>query len=85
MSNIKFYGNRLRLLRALHNLSIGEVAKRAGMVYISISRYERGEVQPSNNFISKFSKVFDVKEEFFTDDKVTVKILKGGFVALINE
>lgn len=59
-------GNRIRALRGLKGWSIRTLAKRAGISFVSISRYENGTVTPNDTSISKLANALKISLEELT-------------------
>jgi putative transcriptional regulator len=63
--------NRLRVLRAEHDLSQAELADRLGIARQTVNALEAGKYAPSLPLAFKISKVFDKPvEEIFDADSV---------------
>ncbi len=57
-----FDGDRLRELRAERSLTQARLAELAGLTEIDVSRYERGEVDPSLHTLVALARVLGVQE-----------------------
>lgn len=63
-------GNKLKRLRENKNLLQKELANIIGISLSSISMYERGERQPDNETLKKFSKFFNVSIDYLLDNEI---------------
>ncbi len=63
-------GNKLKNLRENKGLLQKELADKIGISLSSISMYERGERQPDNDTLKKFSKFFNVTVDYLLDNKL---------------
>jgi transcriptional regulator with XRE-family HTH domain len=61
-------GEKLKKLRESKNISRKELGEVIGVTDKTIGKYERGEVNPSEDVIVKISDYFNVYYEYFTDD-----------------
>ncbi len=57
-------GKRLTRLRKDHNMSREDLAKRLGLSYWAIAKYETDERVPSPDILSKISEVFSVSVDY---------------------
>ena len=59
--------NRIKELRAIHNLSQGDLAEKVNVRRVTIGNLEKGKYNPSLVLAWKIAEVFDLKiEEVFT-------------------
>ena len=63
-------GNKLKRLRENKNLLQKELANIIVISLSSISMYERGERQPDNETLKKFSKFFNVSIDYLLDNEI---------------
>lgn len=57
------FGNELRNMRIMKNLSIRDVAERAGVTSVYISEIERDKKTPSDELIAKLAVIYNVEEK----------------------
>lgn len=57
------FGNELRNMRIMKNLSIRDVAERAGVTSVYISEIERDRKIPSDELIAKLAVIYNVEEK----------------------
>ena len=55
--------NKIRVLRAIHNLSQDQVANELGCDHSKVSRIERGLISPTPEEKKKIAKLLEVKPE----------------------
>ena len=65
-------GKKLKNLRENQGLLQKELAREMGISLSSISMYERGERQPDNETLKKFSQYFNVSIDYLLDNNITV-------------
>jgi transcriptional regulator with XRE-family HTH domain len=65
MNEAILFGRLLRAVREAHNLSIGELAERAGTDSKHLGRIERGEKRPSFDLIISLANAFPVSPSVF--------------------
>lgn len=61
------FGKRLRQLREESGLTQSEVAERVGLIYQTVAKYERGEMEPTWAVVLAFADVFAVTPDAFLD------------------
>ena len=69
------FGNRLRSARKMAGLSMGDLSKKMGGIITkqSISKYEKGSMNPSSDVLIKLSQALGVKPEYFyRSSKITL-------------
>src|SRR5689334_11619739 len=70
-------GDRLRALRAVKDLSQGEIEKRTGLLRCYISRVENGHTVPAVETLEKFARALEVPMyQLFYDGQEPPKALK---------
>lgn len=60
---------RLRKIRELVGLSQTEFAEKLGLIFSTISKYERGVVKPSSDFLANIGQTFNVNLNWFLTGK----------------
>jgi len=64
------FGDRLRMLRKEHELTLAALAERAGIHLQSLARIERGEQKPSWETVVALARALNVEvAEFLTDEE----------------
>ena len=58
--NKEEFGNKLRSARLQNGLSLEYVAKKLGKSHVSVIRYEKGEIIPDIEMVSKLCQVLDI-------------------------
>lgn len=61
----KINGARLYMLRKKHNITQNTLAKKLGITFQQIQKYEWGQNAISSNAMYQFAKMFDVEMEYF--------------------
>jgi transcriptional regulator with XRE-family HTH domain len=61
----KYVGGRIRLLRGQHNMSQQTLAKRLGMSFQQVQKYEKGINRISASRLRHLGQIFDVAVNFF--------------------
>jgi len=61
----KYVGSRIRLLRGQHNMSQQTLAKRLGMSFQQVQKYEKGINRISASRLRHVGQIFDVPVNFF--------------------
>lgn len=67
-------GSRVRQARRAAGMSLRELAAKAGISAMAISKYERGVIEPSASSMLKLARALSVRTEFFLRDaRVSIK------------
>ncbi len=67
-----FQSNRLRLLRFYYGLSCQQLADKTGLSKQAISKFETGDLKPSLITMLGLCSFFEVPEDFFTKEIITL-------------
>ena len=79
-------GGRLRRIRESRNLSIYEVERRTGLHFSTISKYERGERQPSLDALRELAALYQVPVTAFLADELDLEaVLPPRLAALARQ
>lgn len=74
MTDNQKYITSIYFLRAVDKLDLKfpgkEIAEKTGHDKGNVSKYLRGSLQPSNNFLQQFEEAFDLRLDDFADDKL---------------
>lgn len=81
--SITFYGNRLYLLRIIHQYSMDDLADKLEVSKMAISKWEKGDLTPNKATILGMAAVFNVNAAFFTDTS-TAFVLNGNSVESVQ-
>lgn len=54
------FGDKLRVARALRDLSLRDVSEVVGVSYNAVSKYETGKMVPSSSVLVAMAKLYDV-------------------------
>jgi transcriptional regulator with XRE-family HTH domain len=80
------FGDTIKNLRKLHNLTLNEVADQLKISTSMLGRIEKNNRKPTKELIEKFSKLFNIKEKdltvSFLSDNVAYNILDEQDYAL---
>ncbi|WP_106494851.1 XRE family transcriptional regulator [Lentibacillus sp. Marseille-P4043] len=63
--NFRFNGEKLKLARELHCMTLTDLSKKIGVTHQMISNYENGNKTPSEERLKKIVDVFDFPRSFF--------------------
>ena len=78
-----FNKNRLCLARKRRKLSAKELAERAGLSAMTVSRLEKGENQPDGNTVARLARALNFPPEFFyADDPEDIDTCAASFRSL---
>ena len=71
------FGDNLSVIRKKKELSQSQLAKKVGIISITIGRYERNEIKPSIDIASKIASALDVSLDYLVgiSDSVLEKSL----------
>lgn len=83
-------GERLRMIRTKENLLLKEVGNLCGISEQTLSRYERGQRTPDNEFLKEFINHFKVSPDWlylgqspiYRDDQYKKREVKEAFIEL---
>lgn len=67
-------GNRIRLLRTLHGLTLKQLGQDLHSSGSAIGRYERGERQPSHQLILSIARYFKVPVDYLVDETYRLEV-----------
>ena len=73
MSSHYFKSKRLLLLRFYYQLSCQEIADKTGLSKQAISKFETGELKPSEVTMLGLCNMFNLPDDFFTRDELIIK------------
>lgn len=71
---LNWYGSRLNLIRIFYNKSVLELSVILGRSASYINELQKNHTTPSKDVIDKLSFLFEVPNEFFTDENIIIKI-----------
>ncbi len=80
-----YLGKRLRIARITRNLSQDELAKKVGITFQQIQKYEKGLNRISASRLYKFIKILGVTFDFFFDGVESVMNQDDESEAMMNE
>ena len=60
MSGDELFGDKLRVARALANLSLRDVSEAVGVSHNAISKYETGKMMPKSSVLVAMAKLYGV-------------------------
>jgi DNA-binding transcriptional regulator YiaG len=73
-NQLQWYGKRLIILRHLYNKSASAIATLLHVTLMNISNWERNISKPSDKEIKKLCFLFEVPDNFFSEDTVNLII-----------
>jgi transcriptional regulator with XRE-family HTH domain len=83
------FGEKLMLLRKKKKLSQRELAKKLGLAFTNLPRYEGGEYLPKAEVLLKLSRIFNVSIDYLLMDESQtpeiVNVKDNEFLSLIKE
>ena len=71
---LNWYGKRLTILRQLYNKSCSEIAVYLDTRLLTVSEWERNRSKPCEKEIERLCFLFEVPDNFFTNETINLKI-----------
>jgi len=69
-----FIGRRLKFLRDYNDMTCQQMADILGVSKQAVSRFETGDLNPSNLLFKRICETLKVSPEFFTKQEITVNL-----------
>lgn len=75
-----FIARRLKFIREYSDMTCQQLADIMGISKQAVSRYEKGDLNPSNVMFDRLCKAFKVSPKFFTQIDLTIRLFNNQII-----